>query len=75
MHIPSGKQYSFYYSIQDNVGPSIVTRSDGSIYNLHGLVINKLCSCGQGVEVRAHATEAKLEGQEQDFQPTILTKP
>ena len=66
-------QYSFYYDIRNNCERAFMIKPNGEVYDLHGVVINKMCKCGQGVEVRVHATEAKTEGQQPDEGFKLLT--
>lgn len=63
MHIPSGYQYSFYHDIRNNCERAFLMDKEGNVHAIHGVVVNKLCQCKQGVEIRIHATESKPESE------------
>lgn len=63
VHIPSNVQHSFYYDIRTHFENAFAIRPDGKVNQLHGMVINKLCNCKQGVEVRPHAVEPEFDNQ------------
>ena len=48
-------RYQFYYQFSNNFADAIGTRANGEVHRLHGVIINKLCNCKQGVEVRIHS--------------------
>ena len=60
--------------MSNNCQHTFMLTNDGKTKQLRGVVINKLCNCNQGVEVRLHATEPEYEGQSQDFS-AVLQQP
>ena len=66
MYVPNNQSYSFYYDMKNHCSDAFMVKPNGEIMKLHGVIINKLCDCKQGVEVRLHATEAELEGAKEN---------
>lgn len=54
--IDAGQRYQFYYEMKNNFVDTIGTRPNGEIHHVHGVIVNKLCNCKQGIELRVHST-------------------
>lgn len=61
MYVPNNQNYSFYYDMKNHCDDAFMVRPNGELLKLHGVIINKLCTCKQGIEVRIHATEAEVK--------------